>query len=277
MQNVRKEGKMDFVGCTRRAQRLIAHPGYERFSIIRDDLIAITRRKTSIYFDKPIYVGSSVLDISKLLMYEFHYDFIKKVFPGDKSLLCFTDTDSFLYQLTTNDVFEVFMNENHRDKFDWSGYSESHPAFNGMSKDEVIELKKRNKKVVGKFKDETEGLPIISFAGLQSKVYSYIVDDPNDRVLKSRESAKENRRLSGKKFKGQPKKTVARKLVHEDYVRCLKGDRSQPLISRTIRSYNHKMYTVEIVKASLNWYDDKRYIREDGISTYAHGHRVITR
>ena len=275
MQNVRNEGKMDFIDCAKQAAKLIAQPSYERFEIIRDDLVSITRRKTKIFFDKPIYVGSSVLDVSKLLMYEFHYDFVKRHFPGEKSLLCFTDTDSFLYEITTDDVYDVLLD--HSDKFDWSNYANDHPAFvkRGMTPEQISHLKSKNKKVVGKFKDETGGVPILSFAGLRSKVYSYLVDDPSDRVLKGKDDVKAS--SSGMKFKGQPKRTVARKLAHENFVRSVQGEKSEPLTSRAIRSYGHKLYTLQVTKASLNCYDDKRYIKEDGFSTHACGHKAIPR
>ena len=273
MQNVRNEGKMDFIDCAKKAEKLIAQPSYERFDIIRDDLVSITRRKTKIYFDKPIYVGSAVLDVSKLLMYEFHYDFIKQHFPGEKSRLCFTDTDSFLYEFTADDVYDVFLANS--DKFDWSNYADNHPAFvkRGMTPDQISHLKSKNKKVVGKFKDETGGVPILSFAGLRSKVYSYLVDEPSDRLMK--ECGNVTASSSGMKFKGQPKRTVARKLAHENFVLSVQGEKMEPLTSRAIRSYGHKLYTLEVTKASLNAYDDKRWIREDGLSTYAYGHKAI--
>ena len=77
------------------------------------------------------------------------------------------------------------------------------------------------------------------------------------------------------KFKGQPKRTVTRKLAHENFVLSVQGEKMEPLTSRAIRSYGHKLYTLEVTKASLNAYDDKRWIREDGLSTYAYGHKAI--
>ena len=84
-------------------------------------------------------------------------------------------------------------------------------------------------------------------------------------------------RSSTKKLKGIPKGTVGTKLFHEDYVRCRRGEKIQSVTFRTIRSYRHQLYTIEQTKMSLNYYDDKRYILDDGIDTLPYGHYTIQR
>ena len=101
-------------------------------------------------------------------------------------------------------------------------------------------------------------------------MYSYKVDDqsPDHNSLTPYT-------YEVKKFKGQPKRTVARELKYEDYSRCLEGDDMGTLQSRSIRSYNHQIYTIEQNKKSLCRYDDKRYILDDGFRSLAHGHYKI--
>ena len=145
MQNVRKQKVLDFVSSRARAMKLCGKPTYKTFNIIREDLITVERTKTTIHFNKPIYVGFTVLDVSKVLMYKFHYDHMKTIYPGDRSQLCFTDTDSFIYEVRTEDIYADMLA--HRKKYDWSGYPDSHAVFAGMNNEERTALKLSNKKV----------------------------------------------------------------------------------------------------------------------------------
>ena len=113
-------------------------------------------KKTEVYFNKPIYVGQAILDLSKTLMFDFHYNFIKKKY-GNKAELLFTDTDSLLYLIQTDDFYSDIKHDI-RKKFDTSDYPENHPS--GI-KTGV------NKKVIGKFKDEVGGKQITHFVHFQ--------------------------------------------------------------------------------------------------------------
>ena len=106
-------------------------------------------------------MGMCILDISKTLMYDFNYNYIIKKY-GDKAKLLFTDTDSLTYE--AEDVYQDFWND--KDKFDSSDYPESSQYYD-----------KTNKNIIGKFKDEAAGIPILEFVGLRSKMYSYITDN----------------------------------------------------------------------------------------------------
>ena len=119
--------------------------------------------KETLTLNKPAYVGMCILDLSKTLMYDFHYNYIKNKY-GDKAKLLFTDTDSLTYQIEAEDVYQDFWND--KDKFDNSDYPESSPYYYNA-----------NKKVIGKFKDEAAGMPIREFIGLRSKMYSYVKDN----------------------------------------------------------------------------------------------------
>ena len=103
-----------------------------------------------------------ILDLSKTLMYNFHYNYIKKKY-NDKAKLLFTDTDSLTYEIETEDAYKDFWSD--KDKFDNNEYPENSPYFD-----------KSNKKVIGKFKDVVSGIPINESIGLRSKMYSYLKD-----------------------------------------------------------------------------------------------------
>ena len=121
------------------------------------------------------------------------------------------------------------------------------------------------------FKDETDGYRIQQFCGLRSKVYSFLIAEEHRGAFYG------PTRASSKKLKGVPRRTVCTKLHHEDYIRCRRGEKIKSVMFRTIRSYRHQLYTVEQTKSSLNYYDDKRYILDGGVSTLPHGHCDIPR
>ena len=111
--------------------------------------------------DKPIYAGFSILDLSKLLIYEFHYKYIKSKFDAK---LLFTDTDSLVYEIKTEDVYEDLYQG--KDLFDFSDYPLDSTFYDPV-----------NKKAIDKIKDELKGRKTNEFIGLKSKMYSLIVVD----------------------------------------------------------------------------------------------------
>ena len=126
------------------------------------NFVAIHKIKPVLALNKPIYVEFSILDLSKLLMYEFHYKYIKSKFDAE---LLFTDTDSLVYEIKTEDVYEDFYED--KNLFDCSDYPLDSKYFDLV-----------NTRVSGKMKDEFKGKIISEFAGLKSKMYSLIsVDD----------------------------------------------------------------------------------------------------
>ena len=187
----------------------------------------------------------SILDLSKALMYDFHYNYIKKMYQ-EKAKLLFTDTDSLTYEIEADDIYSDFWND--RDRFDNSDYPEDSLFFD-----------KSNKKVIGKFKDEAAGLPVTEFIGLRSKMYSYIKDNNK----------------GGKTAKGIKKAVIKKEITHENYKSVLFGDRQIYHKMKTTRSDKHELASYEINKVSLSCFDDKRYILGDGITSYAYGHYRI--
>ena len=148
--NVRLVNKeKDFLKNTNRPTHII-HKSFGK------DYAAIHEIKPVLMLNKPIYIGITVLDLSKWKMYDFLYNFIKKSFDA-KSL--FTDTDSFTYEIKSKNVYEGFLKW--KDLFDFSNYSKDSKLFN-----------ESNEEVIGKMKDEFGGVIIIEFVGLKSNMYS---------------------------------------------------------------------------------------------------------
>ena len=131
-------------------------------------------KKTKLYFNKPVYLGMSILDLNKFLMYDFHYNYIKTKY-GDKVKLLFTDTDSLAYKITTKDFYKD-INPDIEKRCDTSDYPTNHPS--GIKTGP-------NSKVLGMFKDEAGGKQIVEFVGLRAKLYSYkMLDGYEDKKCK---------------------------------------------------------------------------------------------
>jgi len=138
MENVRNRVDIRLRTDDKSAEKLVSKPNYERTTIFTEDLVAVHMKKTELVFNKPVYLGMSILDISKTLMYDFHYNFIKKKY-GQKAKLLMTDTDSLMYEIHTEDFFED-TRKHIKEKFDTSTFENS-------------KLSRLNKKVPGMFKD----------------------------------------------------------------------------------------------------------------------------
>ena len=162
MENIRKRIDVRLVKNKKAAQKLIRKPNFDHFTIFSEDLIAIHMKKIKITFNKPVYVGFSILDLSKTIMYDFHYNYIKPKY-GEKVKLLMTDTDSLLYDIETDDFYKD-ISPDVRQFFDTSNYPKVHPS--------GIETGV-NKKLIGKFKDELGGRIIKEFVGLGAKQYAF--------------------------------------------------------------------------------------------------------
>ena len=151
MENVRKRVKIVLVNNERSHGWQTSKPTFKRFEIFSESLVGVEVAQPTITLDKPIYVGFTVLELSKLLMYKFHYEIMKPNFR--ESTLCFTDTDSFLYHIVCKDLYTTHLHRL-REHFDFSNLDQNNPLFSLV-----------NKAVVGKFKDETMGVLILEFIG----------------------------------------------------------------------------------------------------------------
>lgn len=224
------------------AEQLIARPNYHSSTIFTENFVAVQMNPEKITLDKPIYIGFSVLEISKSHMYNFHYS-VMKPFYGPNIKMCYTDTDSFLYSIATKDVYKD-IKYNFPQYFDTSNY-----AGNNM-----YGIRRQNNKVPGLFKDELGGQLIVEFVGLRSKLYS----------IKT-----ENTEL--KKAKGT-KKSVVKTLSFKDYKDVLLDNNLVRKKNIVFKSLKHEIFTQSLNKIALSSKDDKRIILKNKISTLSWGH-----
>jgi hypothetical protein len=246
MENVRKYREVKLVTSEAKLTKLVASPRFKEFRIFGESLVGVHMARKTVCLDKPIHTGFTILDISKTYMYEFHYEYMLPKYGPDRLKILMTDTDSFIYAILTEDVYQDMAAD--ADRFDFGDYPTNHHLYSAV-----------NKKVLGKMKDETCGAPIQEFAGLGSKMYSF-------RTFQNEEM---------KRAKGVKKATLKNDIIHQDYVQCLFGGQTMRHLMHTFRSENHDIYSLEQNKVSLRPYDDKRYLLEDGITSYAYGHYRI--
>ena len=183
-------------------------------------------KKTRIVYDKPVYLGLCILDLSKTLMYDFHYNYIKEKYES-KAKLLFTDTDSLAYEIQTEDFYKD-ISEDMEAKFDTSNYAEHHPLYST-----------KNVKVIGMFKDECGGEIMHEFVGLRAKLYSYKMYEGDET----------------KKCKGVKSSVVKKEITFKDYKDCLFGglaDGKQMRTINVIRSHRHEVYTEQVNKIALS-------------------------
>ena len=200
--------------------------------------------KSSLLLNRPIHVGFTVLELSKVHMYNFHYNICLQTFPQTK--LLFTDTDSLAYAVDNVDVYKKMATI--KNEFDFSEYPKDHFLYN-----------MDNMKEVGKFKDELKGKLMEKFVGLRPKLYSYIYT--NEEIVVEKHTAKGVKQVVKNNI-----------LKFKDYEKCLKEFTSKSINMNYIRSDHHHLYSYSTQKVGLSMFDDKRWICNDGIHTLAHGH-----
>ena len=194
-------------------------------------------KKTKVKMNKPIYLGLSILEISKILMYEFWYDYMKPKY-NDNVKLCYMDTDSFIMNIKTNDFHEDIDNDV-ENRFDTSNYKVNRPLPTG-----------KNKKVIGLMKDELGGKIITEFVILRPKTYSFLTDD------------------------GKEDKCVIKKMIKfNDYKKCLLNDEVILKSQQRFISKKHDVYTENINKIALSNNDDKRIVSSNKITSYPYRYK----
>ncbi|KYN29965.1 hypothetical protein ALC57_00581 [Trachymyrmex cornetzi] len=149
------------------AEAMIAKPNFHSRSVFAENLIAVELRKLEVKFNKPIYVGMCILDISKVCLYEFHHEYMSPMYR-DKCKIMYTDTDSLIYRIECDDAYETMKRDIAR--FDTSDY----PADNAYG------MPLANKKVPGLMKDENNCMIMTEFVGLRAKMYAVRVDGKKD-------------------------------------------------------------------------------------------------
>ena len=192
MENVRKHRDIKLVTADKRRNQLVSEPYYHSTKWFSENLLATEMKKIKVKMNKPVYLGLSILEISKTLMHEFWYDYMKPKY-ADNVKLCYMDADSFIIHIKTEDFCKDIAHDVEK-RFDTSYYEVNRPLPTG-----------NNKKVIGLMRDELEGKIMTEFVALRSKTYSYLMDDGG----------------SDKKAKGTKKCVTKRRLKFNDYKDCL--------------------------------------------------------
>ena len=244
MENIRKHRDIKLVTTDKKRNELVSEPNYHTMNYISKDLSIIEMNKTKVKMNKLIYLGLSILDISKILMYEFWYDYMKPKY-GNRVKLCYMDTDSFIMNIKANDFYKDISN-NVDERFDTSNYEVNSPLPTG-----------KNKKVIGLMKDELGGKIITEFVTLRPKTYSYLTDDGKE----------------DKKAKGTKKCVIKRMIKFNDYKNCLLKDKVLLKLQQRCISKKHDVYTEDINKVALSNNDDKRTVSSDKITSYPYGYK----
>ena len=164
MENVRKHRDIKLVTTDKRRNQLVSKPNYHTTKWFSENLLAIEMKQTKVKMNKPVYLGLSILEISKTLMYEFWYDYMKPKYV-DNVKICYMDTDSFIMYIKTKDFYKDISNDVEK-RFDTSNYEVNRPLPTG-----------KNKKVIGLMKDELGGKIMTEFVAFRPKTYSYLTDD----------------------------------------------------------------------------------------------------
>ncbi|XP_025191577.1 LOW QUALITY PROTEIN: uncharacterized protein LOC112591859 [Melanaphis sacchari] len=254
MESVRKRIKIELVSCPQRFQKLVNKSTFKHATTYNENLSSVSLENKIIDFCKPIYIGFAVLEISKTLMYDYHYN-VMKAHYGDKIELMYTDTDSLIYYIHTDDFYEdLAKNVNLLDRMDTSNLPRDHPCY-------IAE----RKKIPGLFSDETDGRVMEEFIALRAKSYAYKiqgVDDMNAKV-----------QIRAKGVRGH---VVKNHMTFEGHRRCLfegmESVANNRQLNMCIRSFKHQLMTIKTNKLTYNNYDDKRVVLGDKIHTLAHGH-----
>jgi len=241
MMNVRKRKNIAVLVDEEKLKKEIASPAFYDLKEFKPDLVAVQRLQDNMLLDKTIGEGMTILDVSKVRMGDANYA-LKDQY-GDKMSLLFTDTDSLCIHVETEDFYRDM--EKNIDLYDTSDYPPEHFLHSNV-----------NKKVIGKFKDETNGKPITHFCGLRAKMYAMLIHGMMEK----------------KTAKGISKTAIKKILNFEKYRQCLFNCTADKVEMMRFQSELHQIYTVELNKTGLSPADDKRFLLDDGIHTLAHGH-----
>ena len=244
MENIRKHRDIKLVTTDKKRSKLVSEPNYDTINLISEDLSIIEMKKTKVKMNKLIYLGLSILEISKILMYEFWYDYMKPKY-NDNVKLCYMDTDSFIINIKTNDFYEDIASDV-ENRFDASNYEVNRPLPTG-----------KNKKVIGLKKDELGGKIITEFVTLRPKTYLFLTDDGNE----------------DKKAKGTKRCIIKKMIKFNDYKKCLLNDKVILKSQQRFIIKKHDVYTENINKIALSNNDDKSIVSSNKISSYPYRYK----
>jgi hypothetical protein len=247
---------------------------FNYFDIHENGLVALYKFKRQTTLNKPIYAGVTVLNLSKCLMYDLWYNKLQKQY-GQKIKLLYTDTDSFVFEVETDD----FARDVDIDLWDFSEYPPDHPLYSLI-----------NKKVEGKIKDETHGIPISKFIALRAKSYAFVMDDTitqqhtlTDNCPSCKDEEDEECQYSSNKCVGKGiSKSILKTSLFDSYYRAKFHNFEKKNMCQTVPMYgfqsnNHTVSTVCVEKQFVSSFDDKRRWEDpNGIHQVPHGYYKLS-
>ena len=227
--NVRSHRDIKLVTNNKKRCKLASKPNYHTKKQFSENFLAMEMKKAKTKMNVPVYISFTILEVSKTVMWKFFYDYLKPKY-GDKIEFCYTDTDSFILYIKTEEFYEDIADDV-EELFEISNNSSTSSAISSSTK-----------KVLGKFKDELKGKIMTKFAGLRSKTYAYLIDDFKEK----------------KKNKAVKKCAVKTELKFNYYKDCLFNNNVILKSQQRFESELHNVYTKEVNKIALSSNDDKR-------------------
>ena len=236
--------------------KLIRQPNFQNAYQISNKLCLVESKPVKTVFDKPIYLGACILETSKLHMYQFWYDHLKNK-CNDKVELIYTDTDFFIIQVETDDIYKDMLED--KNLYDFSEYPKDHLNYDIT-----------NKKVLGKFKDEMKSLIITEFIGLKPKMYSFNYINNSIKINENEYDEYNNIVVNNNIHKGI-KKSIS--LKHDEYKRSLYKEELIYKEFYNLQLNKQNIYLDKIKKIALNPFENKRYWI-DNINSLPYGYVV---
>ena len=248
MENVRKHMRVELLRTEedKKIRRLASSPLYVGFKAFEGGITAVHMLKSTVTLNKPIYVGQAILDISKAMMFNFWYGYIKPRYE-DKARLLYTDTDSLIMWIETEDIYK-----------------------DRAERPDIFDLNYSGDLFL--MKDETKGDPIGESVCLKPKMYSVLPAGHDPKTPDDPDSEDPKKKHGIQKAKGVKKCVVKRELRHDKFLECLRNKKLTRHDMYGLRSYDHQIYLERVNKIGLNPYDNKRWILLDGIRTLPYGH-----
>ena len=248
MENVRKHMRVELLRSDqdKKLTRLVKSPLYVGFKAYEGGITAVHMLKGTVTLNKPLFVGQAILDISKAMMYEFWYGYIKSRY-GEKARLLYTDTDSLIIWIETDDIYNDM-----------------------KERPDIFDL--NNSGDLFLMKDECSGEAIDQVVCLKPKMYS-VLPVGHDPLTPENPDEEDPKKKHGiQKAKGVKKCIVKRELRHDKFLKCLETRKLTRHDMYGLRSYDHQIYLERVNKVGLNPYDNKRWILLNGIRTLPYGH-----
>ena len=246
IENKRKHMNVQLALNEKQCEFYTRKPNFDLFQILNPNVVILKSKQTHVCLDKPIAIGFTVLELSKHYMYTLHYKIFKDYYKNNINLI-YTDTDSLIYEIQTND-FNNDLRNYFKPLMDFSNFDMNDEFFS-----------ENHKKKIGYLKFEYGNKVINEFIGLKSKLYSILYDETQNK----------------KAAKGLQKATLKKYVNHEHYRNVILNNKIYINKMKRIESKKHSVNTVEVKKLIFHPFEDKRYILDDGINSVPFGHKDI--